>query len=580
MSILCFSQASGTFTGTLNQITPISNAHSFVAVGNGYYTFTGNYSGTGNWLTPTAFIGSLNNYNIGGNYDANGNLAFNTTCVENGQTIGIYIESNHNDGEFLSYSLSYQFVPTSYGVDAEPNDNYGQAINTVENTNYEGWFNVSDPDNQDSEDWYRFTAPRDGRLTIIVDSDFTFSSQYVEMLLYDNNGQIVTTDSVEDSGATRTFTYENFNESGNNFGIWLHGSCTSYQFSWNIESTATTIINDSNFEQLLVNLGYDDIVDGSVLTQNIENVTSLDISSSNISNLTGIEDFSSLVSFTSIQNPLTAVDFSNNLNLETVNIINNPITSVNVSQNIALADLTVSTQTGTLNSIDVSQNINLTSLELGANNLSTLNVSNNTLLTYLNVGNNPIANLDISNNLALESIGIYYTSITDLDLSNHPNIQSVLCYNGLLETLNLQNGNNSNTSKPIKRSQILSSLDATNNPNLLCIQVDNVASAESNSNWLKDAFAIYSLDCASTLGVEKNDISNLVELYPNPVKDVLTIKYVDAVNNIEIYNLMGKKIKSFEQPNKKIQLNEIQSGIYFFMITTDFGTVVKKVVKE
>ncbi|MCP6336019.1 T9SS type A sorting domain-containing protein, partial [Klebsiella pneumoniae] len=30
--------------------------------------------------------------------------------------------------------------------------------------------------------------------------------------------------------------------------------------------------------------------------------------------------------------------------------------------------------------------------------------------------------------------------------------------------------------------------------------------------------------------------------YPNPVKDVLTLKYADEITRVEVYNLMGQKI--------------------------------------
>ena len=55
-----------------------------------------------------------------------------------------------------------------------------------------------------------------------------------------------------------------------------------------------TYIPDDNFEQSLIDLGYDDVLDDSVLTSNIENVLMLDVSDKNISDMTGINGFSSL----------------------------------------------------------------------------------------------------------------------------------------------------------------------------------------------------------------------------------------------------------------------------------------------
>ena len=55
-----------------------------------------------------------------------------------------------------------------------------------------------------------------------------------------------------------------------------------------------TYVPDDNFEQAIIDLGYDDVLDDYVLTINISGVTYLDVDNKNISNLTGIEGFSAL----------------------------------------------------------------------------------------------------------------------------------------------------------------------------------------------------------------------------------------------------------------------------------------------
>jgi hypothetical protein len=52
-----------------------------------------------------------------------------------------------------------------------------------------------------------------------------------------------------------------------------------------------TSIPDQNFEQALIDLGYDNIIDGQVFSPLISSMTSLDIDGLNISDLTGIEEF-------------------------------------------------------------------------------------------------------------------------------------------------------------------------------------------------------------------------------------------------------------------------------------------------
>ena len=52
-----------------------------------------------------------------------------------------------------------------------------------------------------------------------------------------------------------------------------------------------TMIPDPNFEQKLIDLGYDNVLDGSVNTSSIDTITYLNVSMDSISNLDGIEDF-------------------------------------------------------------------------------------------------------------------------------------------------------------------------------------------------------------------------------------------------------------------------------------------------
>lgn len=74
-----------------------------------------------------------------------------------------------------------------------------------------------------------------------------------------------------------------------------------------------TFIHDDNFEQALINLGYDNVLDDSVLTANIYPVTVLNVSAQNISDLTGIEDFMNMDAFNFGGNLITSIDLSNNI---------------------------------------------------------------------------------------------------------------------------------------------------------------------------------------------------------------------------------------------------------------------------
>ena len=104
----------------------------------------------------------------------------------------------------------------------------------------------------------------------------------------------------------------------------------------------TTYVPDDNFEQALIDLGYDSgPLDDYVPTANINTVTSLNVSNKGISDLTGIEAFSTL---------------------EVLNCTHNLLTSIDVTQNTALIQL--STEFNNLIGLDVTQNTALTNLGL------------------------------------------------------------------------------------------------------------------------------------------------------------------------------------------------------------------------
>ena len=84
-------------------------------------------------------------------------------------------------------------------------------------------------------------------------------------------------------------------------------------------------------------------------------------------------------------------------------------------------------------------------------------------------------------------------------------------------------------------------------------------------------------------GFESNEIFG-VNIYPNPVKNSVSIKF-DNVNNvkqIQILNLIGKVLieKTGVQATETIDMSNFSKGIYIIGIKTDKGIFVRKIVKE
>ena len=91
-----------------------------------------------------------------------------------------------------------------------------------------------------------------------------------------------------------------------------------------------TFVPDDNFEEALINLGYDFAFDDSVLTSAIDTITSLYIHALGISDLTGIEDFIALTALFCYSNQLSSLNLSNNTQLFEVSCGSNHLTYIDL----------------------------------------------------------------------------------------------------------------------------------------------------------------------------------------------------------------------------------------------------------
>ena len=163
-----------------------------------------------------------------------------------------------------------------------------------------------------------------------------------------------------------------------------------------------TYVPDDNFEQALINLGYDNFLDDYVYTNSINSVNSLMVNSANISDLTGIEGFTTLTILDCDNNQLTNLDVSNNTSLTFLRCSFNQLTSLDVTNHTLLSYLLC--QNNQLTSLDFNLDINLWT---GPNHMR------------LNCANNNLATLNLS--------GVYLTAITnELVFTNNPNLSCII----------------------------------------------------------------------------------------------------------------------------------------------------------
>jgi len=320
-----------------------------------------------------------------------------------------------------------------------------------------------------------------------------FSTQYwygyAGFTLTNNLGEIIATETLENAanayGIGGNMTETRFLQTTENFtsptgtlnlvnGFFAGGDSENV-CSWPLyDENLYTYVPDDNFEQRLIDLGFDDVLDDYVLTENISSVEDLYINNSNISNLTGIEDFINLKVLNCNFNPdLISLDLS--YNTELISVSSNQIWG---------------TENGSLEYIDVSNCPNLETLTCLHAQVSSIDISNSPNLIVLNIGHNEIETIDISNNIYLETVILDNNLISEIDVTNNSNINVLdISDNPNLQYADIRNGNNIN----------ITGFYSTGNWDLYCINVDDCEYSTNNWTNILDQH-YFSEDCNSICG--------------------------------------------------------------------------------
>jgi len=403
----------------------------------------------------------------------------------------------------------------------------------------------------------------------------------------------------------------------NNKPYWYKDDQAVYSedcgYPWEIDYT---YVPDDNFEQALIDLGYDSgPLNDSIPTANIDTVSYLNIEAKNISDLTGIEDFVAIVTLICNSNGLKSLDLSKNIALEKLVCGKNRLISLDISKNLALKELecdanqlksldlrnntaleSINCPYNQLTSLDLNHNMALRWLGCDDNELTDLDLSKNTELEILYCPENQLTSLDLSKNSTLEELFCYGNVITNLDLSKNPSLFALNCHNNKLTSLDISKNTTLNwmycssnqlSSLDLSNNLAMNDLDARSNPNLFCIQVSDSVYATQKYWWRKDDWAIYSEDC-STVGVDEEiNVSNDISISPNPASDYIEINLERwspssgwTPSEIQIYNSLGECVINYElritnYEKERIDISSLPPGMYYLKI----GYFINKFVK-
>lgn len=300
-------------------------------------------------------------------------------------------------------------------------------------------------------------------------------------------------------------------------------------------SSQTTAIPDAAFEQALINYGYDDILDGAVATENIIDITGLELTNMNIQDLTGIEAFESLIILECPFNQLTSLDMSQNEALVFLFCGNN-----------ALETLIMPEASEVFSELDVANN-NLTHLEMinytliawiGAfdNQLTSVDLSGSTIQFEISFSNNPLTEINLEGT-TINYLSLNNTLISSLDLSVHPSLEW---------------------------------FSATGNSDLDCIkvsqaQLENIPSDPDTGLWTVDPTTSYALECEN-LSINTFE-TPIWSSFPNPCANFLKVNGLVTGKTYVIYDFTGKALDTGLLKNKGIiNVQPLASGVYLLAI--------------
>jgi hypothetical protein len=213
--------------------------------------------------------------------------------------------------------------------------------------------------------------------------------------------------------------------------------------------------------------------------------------------------------------------------------------------------------------------------------LTTLTLSAATGLDKLDCSYNLLTSIDVSNNINLGYFWCNNNLLTSLDVTNNVNLGRLYCYNNQLAYLNLSNAvlfifcfNNQLTSLNLKNHIYFGFLNAENNLNLSCIEVDDPITSSLYWSYSIPSSTYFTENCEAT-GIDNTPIDNTLMAYPNPTTGTI---YLSEPGNISLSDLSGKLL--LEQKNtNQLDISALPAGMYFLHFVENNNQIVK-VIKE
>ncbi|MBW6483757.1 MAG: T9SS type A sorting domain-containing protein [Vicingaceae bacterium] len=100
--------------------------------------------------------------------------------------------------------------------------------------------------------------------------------------------------------------------------------------------------------------------------------------------------------------------------------------------------------------------------------------------------------------------------------------------------------------------------------------------------WIIGYFDFWVVKLNPTLGVDEVENNSSISIFPNPTNGIFTISSTEEINEVEMFNALGKAVYSKKVTSKNITINltPFPKGIYLVQIKTNTNSVTKKIVYE
>ena len=237
--------------------------------------------------------------------------------------------------------------------------------------------------------------------------------------------------------------------------------------------------------------------------------------------------------------------------------------------------------------LDASNNIGLEILFCWNNNISSLNVNGLTALKDLDCDENNLSSLDVSGLTALKELYCYTNNISSIKISGCDSLSVIFCDGNNFTACGLDSLFHQLPIRPgSDKGEIYINNGSSTNPGALTCR-DTIA---TNRNWeVLDYNGGSNISIVNstyacpyfTIGIEDIMVNNVkVEIYPNPASNNLNIECGERINNLELYDELGRMLIHKENilDNTSIDVSNFDNGIYILKIRTAKGSGEYKII--